>query len=143
MSWHFTMSLTWLRCLFLWLALAWASDVSQAAGNVAVLDFKVENPTPNAGERVAGLEDFFEVALQKQDVPVLERRNIRLVLSERALHSSGLLSVETLSEAKLPPVDYFVSGSVAFPGASDFTLTISIIRADKATVAFTVTRHSH
>lgn len=111
-----------------------------AANNVAVLDFKVETPTANAGERVAGLEDFFEVALQKQDVPVLERRNIRLVLAERALQSSGLLSAETLSQARLPAVDYFISGSVVFPNNGEFSLTLSTIRADKAAVEFTLTR---
>ncbi len=47
------------------------------SNQVAVLDFKLENPTLTASQRVAGLEDFFEVALQKQDVPVLERRNPR------------------------------------------------------------------
>ena len=106
-----------------------------------MLDFKVENPAANASERMAGLEDFFEVALQKQDVPVLERRNIRLVLAERNLQAGGLLSEETLSQAKLPSVDYFISGSVAFPTAGEFTLTLSVIRADKATVEFTLTRH--
>ena len=115
--------------------------VPDSSNNVAVLDFKLENPTANAGERMAGLEDFFEVALQKQDVPVLERRNIRLVLAERALQSNGLLSVETLSQAKLPAVDYFVSGSAAFPDAGEFSLTLSIIRADKATVESTLMRH--
>jgi hypothetical protein len=104
------------------------------ANKVAVLDFKVENPTANADERGAGLEDFFEVALQKQDVPVLERRNIRLVLAERDLQANGLVSLETLSQAKLPSVNYFVSGSVAFPNPGEFTLTISLIRADNATV---------
>jgi hypothetical protein len=111
------------------------------SNHVAVLDFKVENPAADAGERAAGLEDFFEVALQRQDIPVLERRNLRLVLAERALQANGLLSVETLSQAKLPVVDYFVSGSVVFPGPGEFTLTLSIIRADKATVESTLTRH--
>jgi hypothetical protein len=112
-----------------------------ATSNVAVLDFKLENPAANAGERMAGLEDFFEVALQKQDVPVLERRNIRLVLAEHDLQAGGLLSAETLSQAKLPTVDYFVSGNVAFPTAGEFTLTLSIVRAGRATVESTLTRH--
>ena len=81
------------------------------------MDFKLENPSPNVSERFAGLEDFFEVALQKQEVAVLERRNIRLVLSERALQTSGVLPAETSSQAKLPTVDYFIGGSVAFAGA--------------------------
>ncbi len=112
-----------------------------SSNSVAVLDFKVENPTANTSERVAGLEDFFEMALQKQNFPVLERRNIRLVLAERELQANGLLSVETLSQAKLPSVDYFVSCSVAFPSPGEFSMTLSIIRADKATVESTLTSH--
>jgi hypothetical protein len=111
-----------------------------SSNSVAVLDFKVENPTANANERLAGLEDYFEVALERQNVPVLERRNIRLVLAERELQANGLLSVETLAQAKLPSVDYFVSGSVAFPSPGKFSLTLWIIRADKATVESTLTQ---
>jgi hypothetical protein len=118
-----------------------AATNSTANNQVAVLDFKVENPTANTGERAAGLEDFFEVALQKQDVPVLERRNLRLVLAERNLRANGLLSLETLSQARLPAVDYFVNGSVTFLGEGEFSLTLSIIKADQATVESTVTRH--
>jgi hypothetical protein len=130
----------WMRWLLLWLALAGTSGVSLAAGSVAVLDFQVEHPTQAASERAVGLEDYFELALQKQDVPVLERRNIRLVLAERSLQANGLLSLETLSQAKLPAVDYFVSGTVNFVGIREFILTLSIIRSDKATVEFTLTR---
>ncbi len=125
-----------------WIALlitqtvAWAGT-GGASNNVAVLDFQGEKSAANVSERVAGLEDYFEMALQKQDVPVLERRNIRLVLAERELR---LLSLETLTQAKLPAVDYFVGGSVAFPGAGGFALTLSIVRADKATVEFTLTQ---
>ncbi len=117
-----------------------AHPAANLSNTVAVLDFKVENPAANADERVAGLEDFFEIALQKNQVPVLERRNLRLVLAERDLRAGGLLSVETLSQAKLPSVDYFVSGSVAFPSPGEFSLTLSIVRTDKATVESTLTR---
>lgn len=120
--------------------LAWAGGTRGVSNNVAVLDFTLEKPVANAGERMAGLEDYFEVALERQDVPVLERRNIRLVLSERDLQTGGLLSVKTLSQAKLPVVDYFIGGSVVFAEARDFTLTLSIIHADKATVESTLTR---
>jgi len=137
---HYVVAMGCMIVLVLCPDLLWAVG-GQTAGSVAVLDFQVEKPATPMDERVAGLEDFFEVALQKQDVPVLERRNIRLVLAERDLQAGGLLSVETLSEAKLPAVDCFVSGSVAFPGAGEFALTISINRADKATVEFTVTQH--
>ncbi len=124
----------------------WGASPTQAAemqpsNTVAVLDFTLENSAANVRDRLAGLADFFEVALQKQDVPVLERRNIRLILAERDLQASDSLSVETLSQAKLPAVDYFISGNVAFQGVSEFTLTLSIVRADKNTVESTLTQH--
>ena len=130
----FLIVLVWCSCLL-------RAAAGQAVGSVAVLDFQVENPSANANERVAGMEDFFEVALQKLDVPVLERRNIRLVLAERDLQANGLLSAKTLSSAKLPSVDYFVAGSVVFPNPGEFSLTLSIIRADKAAVESTFTGH--
>lgn len=108
--------------------------------HVAVLDFRQE--TPVAYEHSAGLEDFFEIALQKRDVPVLERRNIRLVLAERNLNG-GLLSADTLSQAKLPSVNYFINGQVAFPNDREFTLTLSIIRADRSTVESAITRRGY
>ena len=138
---------TWMICLALAAALtSWGVSPTQAAemqpsNTVAVLDFTLENSAATVGDRLAGLADFFEVALQKQDVPVLERRNIRLILAERDLQANGSLSVEMLSQAKLPAVDYFVSGSVAFQGASEFTLTLSIVRADKNMVESTLTQH--
>ncbi len=143
MAWHSALNPAWSRWLLLWLALACSSGMIQAASSLAVLDFKVENPSAVAGERVAGLEDFFEVALQKQDMPVLERRNIRLILAERAWHNGGMLSAETLSQAKLPAVDYFLDGTVAFPSAGEFTLTISIIRSDKSTVEASLIRRGN
>lgn len=109
------------------------------SNTVAVLDFTREAAAVADG-RTAGLEDFFEVALEKRDVPVLERRNLRLVLAERARRDTGLLTADSLSQAKLPALNFFISGSVAFPSANEFALTISAVRADKATVEAAFTR---
>lgn len=132
----------WLVGVLLVNPAAWADTGSPVTNTIAVLDFKLEKPAANVDERVAGLEDFFEVALQKQDVPVLERRNIRLVLAERTLQNGGL-TAETLSQAKLPSVDFFVDGHVSFPSPEKFVLTLSIIRSDKATVESAITRHGN
>ena len=133
-----TIFLIWLLLIFPRQAIA-GNDTNVSSHAVAVLDFKLEAASAKADERMGGLEDFFEVALERQDVPVLERRNLRLVLAERFM-SGGLLSAESLSSAKLPVLNYFISGSVAFPSATEFALTISIIRADTATVAAAFTR---
>ena len=131
-----------LGCLLATLAFgALAQDrPTVSSSQVAVLDFKRENSTANTDGRMAGLEDFFEVALERQEVPVLERRNLRLVLAERAARDNGLLTAESLSQAKLPALNFFISGSVAFPNSTEFALTISIIRADTATVEAALTR---
>jgi len=117
-----------------------AASAAGLSNAVAVLDFTAENFAPDTADRTVGLADYVEVALQKHDVPVLERRNIRLVLAERDWQAGGLLSAESLLQAKLPAVDYFVSGNASFAGTREFTLTLSIIRADKATMESTFTR---
>jgi hypothetical protein len=117
---------------------AWSSD--NLSNAVAVLDFTVENPAADTGDWTVGVADYVEMALEKQNVPVLERRNIRLVLGERDLQTQGLLSATTLSQAKLPPVNFFISGNIDRPDPNEFVITISIIRADKATVEASLTR---
>ena len=116
------------------------AGVSEITDSVAVLDFKSENVSPQAGGWAVGLEDYFELALERQNVPVLERRNIRLVLGERSLQSHGLLSAASLSQAKLPSVNFFVGGTLASPAANEFVLTVSVVQADKAEVVSAMTR---
>lgn len=110
------------------------------SNTVAVLDFTMENPAADTGDWTAGVADYVELALEKQNIPALERRNIRLVLGERDLQAHALLSATTLSQARLPPVNFFVSGNVDRPAANEFVITISIIRADSATVESSLTR---
>ena len=114
-------------------AMADLPQVPDSSNTVAVLDFTMENPAADTGDWAAGVADFIEMALEKQNIPVLERRNIRLVLGERDLQARTLLSATALSQAKLPPVNFFVSGNVDPPAANEFIITISIIRADSAT----------
>jgi hypothetical protein len=111
------------------------------SNGVAVLDFSFENSTAEVADWTVGLADFVEVALQKENVPTLERRQIRLILGERDLQSRGLLQADTLRAAKLPTVSYFVVGHVSREAANGFTLTFSAIRADTAVLEFSVTRN--
>ena len=116
------------------------SSTNAAPQRVAVVDFTIESTAVNTRDWSAGLEDYFEMALEKQNVAVLERRNIRLVLGERGLQSQGLLSAESLSQARLPSVNCFISGTLASPAANEFALSISVVRADKAEVVSALTR---
>lgn len=106
---------------------------------VAVLDFKSEGAA-NGGAWTVGLADFVELALQKEGVVTLERRQIRLVLGERELPAGGLVSAVNFKQRGLPVVDYFVSGSVRRLAGSEFELTVSIVRAGNATAEVLFTR---
>jgi hypothetical protein len=107
---------------------------------VAVLDFTLEKPTTEAVDWAVGLSDFVELALQRNDVPILERRQIRLILGERDLQAQGALAADTMRAAKIPAVEYFIGGSVSRGATNEFVLTFSIIRADTATVEAVLTR---
>lgn len=107
---------------------------------VAVLDFKTENGVNGGEDWTVGLADFVELALQKEGVEMLERRQIRLVLGERELRSGGIVSAADLRKRGLPAVDYFVSGSVRRLAGNEFALTVSINRADSATLESSFTR---
>lgn len=117
-----------------------AGRLQAAPVQVAVLDFKAENATNGNDDWTVGLADFVELALQKEGVETLERRQIRLVLGERELQSGGLVSAAGLRKRGLPAVNYFVSGSVRRVAGNKFTLTVSLHRADNATVENTLTR---
>jgi tetratricopeptide (TPR) repeat protein len=106
---------------------------------VAVLDFQSEGAA-NGGDWTVGLADFVELALQKEGVATLERRQIRLVLGERELQAGGLVSVADFKKRGLPGVDCFVSGSVRRLAGNEFELTVSIVRAGNATAEGSFTR---
>lgn len=111
------------------------------ARNVAVLDFTMEGKRADAADDwVLGLSDFVEMAFQREGIPILERRQIRLVLGERDLLASNSLAAETLRAARLPAVTHFVGGSVRQISSNEFALTISIFRAETATVETSATR---
>lgn len=125
----------------LWLVASTALATDQLPNNVAILDFTSDARTAADGaDWAAGLPDFLEMALQKQDIPVLERRQIRLVLGERDLQRGGRLAPGTLASAKLPNVQYFIDGNVSQLPGNRFVLTLSIVRADSSTVENSFTR---
>jgi hypothetical protein len=117
-----------------------AGELRAESAQVAVLDFKAENGTNGNGDWTVGLADFMELALQKENVQTLERRQIRLVLGERELQAGGSVSASDLIKRGLPAVNYFVSGSVRRLTGSEFELTGSLNRADNATMESSFTR---
>jgi tetratricopeptide (TPR) repeat protein len=110
------------------------------SSRVAVLDFTPENGSNGNGDWTVGLADFVELALQKEGVVTLERRQIRLVLGERELQSGGMVRAADLRQRGLPAVDYFVSGSLRRLAGNEFALTVSLNRADNATMESSFTR---
>jgi hypothetical protein len=117
-----------------------ATSTIGLSNSVTVLDFTSEAPPVVANDRTVGLADYVEVALQKEGVPTLERRQVRLILGERDLHARGILAEKTLHAAKLPTVAYFIGGNVGQRASNEFALTLSIIRAETASVAASLTR---
>ncbi|MCU0786423.1 MAG: hypothetical protein MUF81_20750, partial [Verrucomicrobia bacterium] len=101
---------------------------------VTVLDFKKGNKALGDDDWTVGLGDFMELALQKQGVSTLERRQIRLVLGERELQAGAMVSAVGFQKRGLPPVDYFVGGNVTRLAGDEFELTVTLIRADNATM---------
>jgi hypothetical protein len=117
-----------------------ATVVQAKTARVAVLGFKSENGSNDNDDWTVGLADFVELALQKEGVETLERRQIRLVLGERELQSGGMVSGAELRGRGLPAVNYFVSGSVRQTEGNEFELTVSIVRADNARLESSFTR---
>ncbi len=108
--------------------------------SVAVLDFAGENTSGESGDWTVGLTDFVELALQREGVPTLERRQIRLVLGERDLQAHFTMSPDAWQMAKLPAVAYFISGHVSRTAPDRFALTVSVIEAGTATVKASFTQ---
>jgi len=129
--------------LFLFAAAATGFAAGQSTNAVAVLDFATESASTAGDDWTVGLADFVELALQKEGVPTLERRQIRLLLGERNLDTHGRLAAGTLQAAKLPAVACFVSGTVRRTAGEDFEVTLSLIQADTALVKASWTRRGN
>ena len=130
------------RTLFCFLTLWMLSANSARAESrrVAVLDFKSDSSANGNDDWTMGLADFVELALQKEGVTTLERRQIRLVLGERELQAGGMLRAIELQKRGLPAVDSFVSGNVRRLSGNEFELTVELHRADNATLESALTQ---
>ncbi len=107
--------------------LAWAE--AAATNTVAVLDFTLKGASSSANNWAIGLADFFTMELQQRNVVMLERRDIRYLLSERQLSLAGAMAKDALVRQSLPSVKYLVQGNVQVVGESRFSLVVGVVDA--------------
>lgn len=105
-----------------------ASCLAEEQRAFAVLDFEGDKGARGTdGDWAVGLADFLQMELQKRGADVLERRDIRYVLSEQKLRDSGVVAVETIIRRELPHAGYLVKGTIAMNEAKKRVLTVSAV----------------
>ena len=127
--------LAFLACIALlpvWPTLADGTPTSDVVQTVAVLDLEARDETPK--QWLVGAQEFIELGLQKAGVATLERRQIRLILGERGLWQSGLISPENITAAKLPLPNFFIEGSFRQIATNRFSIDILLVHARTATL---------
>jgi hypothetical protein len=102
-----------------------------ASNSVAVLDFKIANPTSNR-EQVKVAADFVEMALQREGVATLERRQIHQLLAERNLWRDGVISSSSIHAAQLPLPEFFVEGTIREGVSNRFSVDVALVGAQTA-----------
>jgi hypothetical protein len=115
-----------------WPTLADDNPTTDVVPTVAVLDLEAGAKTP--GQWLAGAPEFIEMSLQKAGVATLERRQIRLVLGERGVWQSGLISPENVTTARLPLPGFFIEGSLRQVATNRFSIEVSLVHARTATL---------
>lgn len=81
-------------------ALAASLPATDSSHTIAVLDFVPENPSLDR-EQVKVAADFMEMALQRNEIATLERRQIRLILSIRCLNISSSRQLRAKKRAQI------------------------------------------
>ena len=74
-----------------------------------------------------GLSSFVEAELQSAGLPLVERRDIRMVLAERRLNESGVVRQQDLFRQRLPSVRYLVKGTIRPRDGDRFLVTVSAV----------------
>lgn len=111
--------------------------VDDQAAAVAVMDFRPADATNRAAGWSAGLEDLFEIELQKQGVATFERRSVRLLLGERRVWRDQLVAPELIKAGGLPHVRYLISGEVRGSTDGGITIDAQVVDARNGTSAGT------
>jgi hypothetical protein len=97
---------------------------------IAVLEFTAVGDT----DLSAGLAELLELELRDLGLVILERRQLRFVLSERRLQRGGLVRAEDVIREKLPWVRYLVGGQIEAHGAQGFEIRVSLADAQAGSV---------
>lgn len=105
------------------------------AAVVAVMDFRPADATNRTGGWSAGLEDLFEIELQKQGVTTFERRSVRLLLGERRVWRDQLLAPELIKAGGLPHVRYLIGGEVRLAPDGGIAIDAQVVDARNGTSA--------
>ena len=98
---------------------------------IAVVDVR-EGERPTSGW-TSGLADLLELELQKRGVATIERRQIQLLLGEKALIADGL-TIGNVRATQIPSVRFLVAPELRKLTPTDFELTCSLVHAKSATV---------
>lgn len=123
----------------IWLPLASskAADGSAASNAVAVIDFEMAG-AGSTNDWALGVADLVALELQQLDIPIFERRSIRLVLAERQLAKLGVSDWRKLATARLPQVQYLVSGQMRRVSDRNCHLTLGLteVRSGREAASF-------
>jgi tetratricopeptide (TPR) repeat protein len=104
---------------------AGAERATGEGASIAVLDFTTRAHPALAG----GLAELLELELRQLGLKTLARRQLRFVLSERALARSGLVAPEDAIRQALPWVTYLVKGHLEVGSGSALELRVSLVNA--------------
>jgi tetratricopeptide (TPR) repeat protein len=101
----------------------------QLSKAVAVADFEPAGAQLEAKDWAFGLADVLAVELQRRGVVLFERQQIRMVLGERRLSSSGLMQLRANPALEIPDLRCLVTGSVAAQSNRQFHVEAALVEA--------------
>lgn len=95
--------------------------------DVAVLPFSVDGGSVKDPGLVAGISDMMWISLQENGAAIVEREQIRAILTERSLDASGLVRAGSLIRKKLPHVRYLVHGRLTSSRQGQYLLMVTAV----------------
>lgn len=110
---------------------------------VAVADFDVVSAHRSNDDWAFGLADVLAAELQRCDVVLFERQQMRVILGERKITASGLLQLRAGPAHAIPDLHYLVTGNIRSLTNRQFQLEASLVeaRTGRGTASFSRTGH--
>ena len=102
---------------------------AQPSNAVAVTDFEMTVDGAAAKDWAFGLADVLAVELQQRGMVLFERQQIRVVLGERRITTSGLMQLRGNPAQEIPDLQYLVTGVIGEPTDKQFHLEVSVVEA--------------